>query len=340
MNHTVPGTMQGATSVAEITFRHYIGPDDFAAMLAIIEGKRDWDQVDPESTVESLPTLEEIATSWGALSLEFLEQNLLFAEVCGQVIGYSAVDHWPEADGTWLYLILLRILPGWRTQGIDRALLHWAEDRARKLAADHPHGGKVAFTANATSTEREFTTLLQEEGYKPAITLIEMIFNDFANLPPEPPLPGGIQLRPATPADYRALWDARQAAYRGTLGFQETSEEQHQEFAANPNNDLSLWLVAWDADGIAGMLLSERHGTRAVIPELNVRPDWRRRGLGRALMVRGLHLLVAQGAQTVRLHTWLENEQRSFDLYAALGFRTLKQSVWYRKSFTSAHPEP
>ncbi len=321
-------------AIADLTLRRFAGPDDFAAMFAVAEGRCAWDQVDPESTVEAIPTLAGITASWAALPPDVRAQNLRLAEVAGQVVGYSAVDYWPEADGTWLYRITLRLLPAWRTQGIDRALLHWAEDRARTIAADHPHGGQVAFTANATSTEREFTALLAEEGYQPFVTLIEMILDSSADLPPAPLLPAGLDLHPATPADYRALWDARQVAYQGTRGFQATTEEQHQQFAANPHNNPGLWQVAWDSTGIAGMLLAELHGTRGVIDELNVRPDWRRRGLGQALMVRGLHALAARGAATVRLHTWLENEQRSFDLYVALGFRILKQSIWYRKPFT------
>lgn len=317
--------------VPDLAFRRFVEPADFAAMFAVAEGRRAWDEIDPDSTVESIPTLEGITATWSALPAETREQNLLFAEIAGQVVGYSAVDYWPEADGTWLYQMILRLLPAWRTQEIDRTLLRWAESRARALAADPAHPGPAVYTANATSTEREFTALLAAEGYQPFITLIEMGFEGFADLPPAPPLPPGLELRAAGPADYRAIWEARQAAYRGTQGFQETTEEQHQEFAGNPQNDPALWQIVWDAHGIAGMCLAEIYGARGVIPELNVRPDWRRRGLGRVLMVRGLRALADRGAQTVRLHTWLENEQRSFDLYAALGFRTLKQSIWYRK---------
>jgi GNAT superfamily N-acetyltransferase len=103
-----------------------------------------------------------------------VRKTRLVAEVEERVVGYSRIVSWPEADGTWVYLTLGWVLPEWRGKGIGTAMLHWTENRIRRLAtAEHPDA-KCEFAANASSTEPEATALLLHEGYQVAYTVLEM----------------------------------------------------------------------------------------------------------------------------------------------------------------------
>ena len=77
---------------------------------------------------------------------------------------------------------------------------------------------------------------------------------------------------------------------------------------AEPELDPGLWRVAWDGDQIAGAAINVVHkderGERVIGGEtdsLFVRRPWRRRGLGRALLVGCLHLFKARGLTTAGL---------------------------------------
>jgi ribosomal protein S18 acetylase RimI-like enzyme len=68
-----------------------------------------------------------------------------------------------------------------------------------------------------------------------------------------------------------------------------------------------------------------------VIVDLAVRPPFRRRGLGRALVLAALHALRAGGVGIVRLHTVAEFATGARHLYEGVGFRVVKEHPRYRK---------
>ncbi|WP_435879325.1 N-acetyltransferase family protein [Streptomyces mutabilis] len=62
------------------------------------------------------------------------------------------------------------------------------------------------------------------------------------------------------------------------------------------------------------------------------RPESRRLGRGRTLLLEGLRCLREHGARTARLYTGTANPHRSYDLYESVGFRRQNEYVRYRKS--------
>jgi mycothiol synthase len=253
------------------------------------------------------------------------------------VVGYSRIISWPEGDGTWVYLTLGWILPEWRGQGIGTAMLHWLEARICQLAAaEHPNE-KSEFAANASSTEREATALLLNEGYYAGYTVLEMGL-DASTQVPTPTLSAGIRVQPVLPEQYALLAESVQEAYQNEYPGGRFSEEYDFDTTAyaaelsQPKHDPTLWQVAWDGDQVAGQVLSVIEHGRAAVFEVSVRPAWRRRGLGRALVARAVHGLRARGMDVIRLHTNSNFPTRAKDLYQSVGFRVLKEFPRYRKS--------
>jgi ribosomal protein S18 acetylase RimI-like enzyme len=62
-----------------------------------------------------------------------------------------------------------------------------------------------------------------------------------------------------------------------------------------------------------------------------VRRPWRKRGLGRALLVRSLALFRERGMTEVVLGVDTENPSGALHLYESTGFRQLRQHASYRK---------
>jgi mycothiol synthase len=94
---------------------------------------------------------------------------------------------------------------------------------------------------------------------------------------------------------------------------------------AEPWFDPSLFLLAVDADGIAGFNWLKRHGAREPDPELGeiyvigVHPRTQGSGLGRALAVAGLALLHERGVGIGMLFVAADNAG-ALALYRSLGF--------------------
>jgi mycothiol synthase len=102
---------------------------------------------------------------------------------------------------------------------------------------------------------------------------------------------------------------------------------------AEEQQDLTAWHVAWDTQTgeIAGQVQAALYKGRGEIWEVSVRQRYRRRGLARALIVRGIRALQEQGITTARLHTLAENLYQSPRVYESIGFRILKRYPRYRK---------
>ena len=328
--------MSDAASNAPVTFRPIRGEKDAVILEAVHQRCKGADRVDPLSSAESLPSRDVLRSSIARAFALGEQGRWTVAEVGEDVAGYSRIACWPERDGTSVYLTLGWVVPEWRGRGIATAMLRRAEDHIRKLAAAEHPGEKAEFAANASSTEKKATELLLHEGYRAAYAVLEMRL-DFSTLAgaPAPTLPLGVRLRPVSPEHIMPIARCVGDAYRGEYeAGRYDSSSTPEEFSAElrePKHDPTLWKVAWEGDHVVGQVLSVVERGRAEVFEVSVRPGWRRRGLGRALLALALQEIRARGLAEIRLHTRDDFPTRAKDLYADVGFQVLKEFPRYRK---------
>jgi mycothiol synthase len=328
-------TLPDAPAVPGLVFRPTRGPEDAAALRAVHEGRRERDGVDPYSLLEGIPTPEYVRTVLANTVEAGQQDRWLVAQVDAQVVGYCRITSWYEMDGTWVYLSLGWVLPAWRGRGIGTAMLHWAEDRIRHLAAvEHP-GERAEFAGNASATEHDSAALLRHEGYFEAYTVLEMGLDPAVPLSP-PALPAGLALRPVRPEHIpliaASVCEAYAYEFEGNRFNQGDDPVDYTRELSGPRHDPALWQVAWDGDQVAGQVLVRVEDGQAEVFEVSVRPAWRRLGLGRALMLHALHALRARGVEAIRLYTNDNFRTRAQDLYRSVGFRVLKKFPRYRKA--------
>jgi mycothiol synthase len=295
------------------------------------------DGIDPLSISERIPSLDSLQSALEKAVAGEQQDRWLVAEVGERVTGYSRIRDWLEADGTRVYLTLGWVLPEWRGKGIGTAMLHWAEERIRRLAAADYPGGKIEFAGNASSTEADSTALLLHEGYRAAYTVLEM------DLPPSTPipevaLPPGIETQPVLSEHLLPIAECVDEAFRQEYEcgrYNDPSDPAaYAAELADPKLDPTLWQVAWEGEQMVGVVLSRVvENGQADIFEVGVRPAWRRRGIARGLLLRALQTLRAQGVQVIRLFTNENFRTRAMDLYQSVGFRIVKRFPRYRKPF-------
>lgn len=89
--------------------------------------------------------------------------------------------------------------------------------------------------------------------------------------------------------------------------------------------------VAAEDGGLRALLILRRAADEAEVLTLAVAPAWRRRGLARALLRRGLARLAAEGARTVFLEVG-EDNAAALALYRRLGWRAAgRRKGYYRR---------
>jgi ribosomal protein S18 acetylase RimI-like enzyme len=112
--------------------------------------------------------------------------------------------------------------------------------------------------------------------------------------------------------------------------FHDATPSNFREFYLNARGfDPSLWLLAWDNEEVAAFILAfpENAGDESLgwVESLGVLPQWRRRGLGAALLRWAFRELHARGLRKVGLGVDGGNETGAVRLYERVGMRVVRQ---------------
>lgn len=320
------------TAVPGLVFRHYRGEEDIPAMVEIINrcnivDGNDW-----------VATVEETLNNYRHLVNCDPYQDMIFAEVHGELIGYGRCWWEAQLDGTYRYPHIAKLLPEWRDEGIRQTMLQFNETRLRQIAATHPAESKKAFAAFANEGETHWANLLETAGYRPIRYFMEMIRPSLDNIP-NAPLPASLEARPGTQAEWRQIWEACREAFQDHWGESGWSEESFQAWTQHPNFDPTLFQIGWDGAEVAGGVCNfidkannEALGQlRGFTEDIFVRRPWRRQGLAKALIARSLHMLKEMGMTEAALTVDADNPTGAVKLYTSMGFQHDKMSVSYHK---------
>jgi mycothiol synthase len=237
--------------------------------------------------------------------------------------------------------------PDARGQGIGTALLRRADDRHRERAAQELAPGMlVTCTRHSRESNTPAVRLLESEGYQVARVTWFMRMNLGAPILP-PPLPEGITLRPfSIERDAHAVHDAVNDFFKDNWGFVALPFDVWRYYNVPAQMDESLWLVALDGDQrdqIAGLCLCRPWGANEPglgwVEPLGVRSDWRKRGLGSALLRHGFRRLQERGFAAVGLDVDSENQTNAVALYERAGMHVHCRYLIYRKTLGGEKPQ-
>jgi GNAT superfamily N-acetyltransferase len=323
-----------APAIPGLVIRHFRGEADYPAMLLVNTGSKIADGLEHD-----LQTLDTLRGVYNNTTNHDLYRDQLLVEVDGQLVAYNRVFWDTELDGTRVCFHVGFVLPEWRGRGIGRSLIHWAEARARQVYAA-AGGDAPAFAAAETQAKMVgLAGLLEAEGYAPVRYFFHMETPDLDHIP-DMPLPGGIEIRPAQPEHYHAIWEAHIEATRDHWGATETAAADFDPWLNHPMNQPDLWVVAWDGDQVAGSILNfinheaNAHAGRRLgyTESISVRRPWRRRGLARAMLARSMALHKARGMTQTGLGVDSENPSGALRLYEDMGYVVTARETVYHKS--------
>jgi mycothiol synthase len=269
---------------------------------------------------------EESVRQWLTAPEVDPETDVRIAVVDGEIRGYADLTAYPEPR----YWADLRV-PLSESDEIRIALLGWLEARVRDRA-DGQEDARLRFFD--WSTDEPEKRLLERSGYHMIRHSYRMRI-DFDGELPELEWPSGVKVRTVTEADIDAVYETHQETFEDSWEHSRDSIEEWTHWLRGEGFDPALWFLAEENGEPAGVSLCRLLETEpglGWVSVLGVRRPWRRRGLGRALLLHSFHELRRRDCSAVGLGVDAESLTGANRLYENAGMRVVRQSDIYEKA--------
>jgi mycothiol synthase len=139
---------------------------------------------------------------------------------------------------------------------------------------------------------------------------------DLSAAAPAPAWPEGVAVRTYTDADAAAVHELLVEAFAGNSEEVPPFARWHPWMTNDPGYDPDVWFLAEAGAELAGVCLCWREGW---VKDLAVRPSWRGRGLGEALLRAAFAEFHRRGLETVGLKVDADNPTGAVHLYERAG---------------------
>lgn len=322
-NRTLPG----------LRLRPYAGEPDLAHIARLENVESEADDIPERTSVES------VAARFANPSDHFdPHRDVTIAEIDGRPVAVGMREWVDTTDGALEYRSHGSVDPGWRRRGLGTRLLAENERQLRALAAADDSPAPRILGSWSGETQPGDERLLERAGYERVRWFFDMVRPDLEAIP-DVAMPAGLVTREVTPELAARVWAADVEAFQDHWGGFDHSDASLQRWLDDPSTDLSLWVVAFDGDEVAGGVVNAIDAAenaalgrrRGWLGSVFTRRPWRRRGLARALIARSLVRLRAAGMSSAGLGVDAENPSGALGLYEDIGFRVDYRSTAWRK---------
>jgi mycothiol synthase len=249
------------------------------------------------------------------------ETDMRVAVVDGEFRGYVDTD----ADPHPVYWVDLRVPPS-EDDEIRLALIDWVEQHAREREG-------TLLRVNAASTDEPIRRVIEERGYR----LIRHFYRMRIELDgeiAEPSWPPALTVRTAAAGDARAVYEAHQSSFEDHWEYTRRPYEEWEHWQMRDGFDPSLWFLVEEDGEIAAIALNRADQAQqgvAWVSVLGVRRQWRRQGLGRALLLHSFHEFRRRDFQAAVLGVDADSLTGANRLYESVGMRVIRQTDVYEK---------
>jgi mycothiol synthase len=255
----------------------------------------------------------------------------------GQLCAFLSV----EAESPFTEVFALGIVaPAFHGLGLGDAIVSENERRARRFEALADPNARVVVHAGALAGEPRVGALLSSRGYR-GVRRFELRRVNFRGKPAPPRHVEGIRVRGFHAEEARQLYEAHVEAFADHWGEgEETYEDFRHHHLDALEYDPALWFLGWDGETLAGYVGAHENSredpARGYIVLLGVRPPYRRRGLGEALLLHAFGALHARGRRGADLHVDAESVTGATRLYERVGMSAHPRFETWEKELRTA----
>jgi mycothiol synthase len=253
--------------------------------------------------------------------------------------GYLEV--WTNADPPVHPFIWGIVAPEFQGRGIGTHLLAWGEQRARRVLEAVPPDIRVAPVAGTPAVIKSSKDLLENNGWGYIRSFYTMLI-DLDSTPPAPEFPPDVRPRTFRAEDAEAVFRTVDESFSDHFGhvdqpFASAFARFRHNMIEDPIFDPSLWFLGMAGEEIAGAALCRLKAPDdpecGYVSILGVRRQWRKRGLGLALLRQAFGEFQRRGYRKVSLGVDAQNITGALRLYEKAGMRVIRQFDQYEKEF-------
>ncbi len=269
------------------------------------------------------------------------EQDVrLWTDEMGQLIAYAQmwIPRQSEQSTSADSFLWFRVHPTVREWGLEPNILAWSEVRIWEVGRSRNLPARLQSSCRDSQGDR--ISLLQNHGFVYERCFLRME-RSLTEPIPMPQFPAGFTLSHSQgQQDIEARLDLHNQAFSDHWNFYPTTIEElaHWETDENHRPELELLAIAPDGSYAAFCLCrmdrednAQRGCQMGVISSLGTRREFRRQGLGRAMLLTGLQKLRLEGMEVAKLGVDTENVNLALALYESVGFRRVFANLTYVK---------
>ena len=154
--------------------------------------------------------------------------------------------------------------------------------------------------------------------------------------PDAPRSPAGIEIRSMRAGEEPVAYDIQHEAFEDTWEPIRWSYEEWAHAYVEPSHfERALWFLAWDGPVACAVAICRRHATDPAlgwIAVLAVRKEWRRRGIGHALLAHAFAAFAGRGLARAGLGVDSESLTGANALYEKVGMSATSRFDIYEKA--------
>ena len=208
------------------------------------------------------------------------------------------------------------------------------EQRAQQHLAEAEPDVRVSILSWNDEKDAATKHLLEQHGYSYIRSHYRMKI-ELNEAPPAPKWADGITVQTLAdnPSLFRAVYEADDEAFQDHWGYvSHTFEEWERWMSKRENFDPSLWFLAMDGNQIAGIsLCADEKELGGWVHILGVLRQWRRKGIGEALLYQSFGEFYRRGIHEVYLGVDASSLTGATRLYKRVGMHVHRQSDTYEK---------
>ena len=284
-------------------------------------------------------TAEQKRSDWQTPGFDADSDTRLVFKPDGQLVGL--LEFWDVQEPHVQVTVNVKAHPDDDHQAIGAYLLAWADQRAQAVLEMAPPGAQVVLIGGADGQDQVTNAILKANGYTEE-RIFRRLLLELKQPPPEPDWPEGISWRPhiAGQDDY-AVYETIEEAFIGHWRHVPTSYELWRHWNVEEEEfDPGLWFLALEGSTIVGALMGwptfHSDPETGMISDLGVKQAWRKRGIGRALLLQSFQTFYQRDILKVALIVDTDNQSGAGRLYEGVGMRQVHQRIVYEKELRPA----
>lgn len=269
--------------------------------------------------------LDDLVAEWASPGLDLTRDAWMVEAPDGRLAAYACLYYNDDAE--------VYVHPAFRGRGIGTALLERVETRA--VARAEP-GASVVLGQALSTVNVASRTIVASRGYKPVRTYWRLVLQ-LAGPQPEPVWPAGVCGRTFdAERDARAVHALIQTAFADN---ERHRAEPYAEWVAGSIDreafDPTLWFIAVAGNEIVGSIVCPAYESEGWVRQLAVAREWRRRGIGMALLRASFSEFHRRGRPHAGLVVDSGNRTGAKALYERAGMRVEREHTRFERDLRS-----